>query len=67
MTAGTTAAGILVVAAAASTLLAGATLWLILTDPVTITHAVSDGRFGPLADALAHVVVNALRGLLRWL
>jgi hypothetical protein len=50
-----------------SALLAGATIWLLLTDPVTVADAVDSGEVSPLVRQLAGVLYNALAGLLRYL
>lgn len=55
------AIGILVVIAAA------ATVWLFLTDPVTVANAVSDGEITPFIRDLVGVIFEALQGLLRYL
>jgi hypothetical protein len=47
--------------------LASATVWLTLTNPVTIANAVNDGEITPFVRDLALVIYNALRGLLRYL
>ena len=47
--------------------LAGATVWLVLTDPVTVADAVSEGEISPLIRELADVLYRALRDLLRYL
>ncbi len=50
-----------------SAMLAGATIWLLLTDPVTVADAVNQGDVSPLVRELAVVFYNALRSLLRYL
>jgi hypothetical protein len=55
-----------VVAVLAATL-AGATIWLLLTDPVTVADAVNEGSVSPLVRELAGALYGALRGILRWL
>lgn len=50
-----------------SIVLAGATTWLFLTDPVTMANAVNEGDISPLARDLVQVIFEALRGLLRYL
>ena len=47
-----------------SVVLASATVWLTLTNPVTIANAVNDGEISPLVRELARVIYDALRGLL---
>lgn len=46
---------------------AGATVWLVLTDPVTVAEAVDSGEYAPLVEELADVLYNALVGLIRYL
>lgn len=47
--------------------IAGATIWLLFTDPVTVANAVSTGDVGPVVRALGAVIYDALRGLFRFL
>jgi hypothetical protein len=47
--------------------MAGATIWLVLTDPVTVAESVDVGEVSPLVRSLASVIYEALRGLLRYL
>jgi len=47
--------------------LAGATVWLLVTDPVTVADAVSTGEVSPLMRALAVVLADALRDLVKYL
>lgn len=47
--------------------IAGATIWLLFTDPVTIANAVEGGEISPLAIRLAEVIYNAIAGLLEYL
>jgi len=49
-----------------SVVLAGATIWLFLTSPVTVATAVSEGDISPLVRELAQVLLQALSGLLRY-
>jgi len=48
-------------------IIAGATIWLVLTDPVTVANALDDGEISPLVQQLAQVIYNALAGLLEYL
>jgi hypothetical protein len=50
-----------------ATIIAGATIWLVLTDPVTVATALDDGEISPLVRQLAEVIYNALSGLLDYL
>jgi hypothetical protein len=54
-------------AAAVSALLAGSTVWLLLTNPVTMAGALNQGTVTPLVRQLATVFIDALRGLLAYL
>ena len=46
---------------------AGATVWLYLTNPVTVVNAVNDGDITPFVRDLASVLLDALQGLLKYL
>lgn len=48
-------------------ILAGATIWLLLTDPVTVAESVDRGEVSPLIESLAGALYDALVGLLRYL
>ena len=50
-----------------SIVLAAATVWLLLTNPVTVATAVNDGEISPLVRELARVLLDALAGLLKYL
>lgn len=50
--------------------MAAATVWLLLTEPVTVADAVSkmsQGEIGPAMQALGAVLVDALKGLFKYL
>ena len=47
--------------------LAAATIWLFLTNPVTVANAVNEGDVSPLLRNLAQVLYQALAGLLKYL
>jgi hypothetical protein len=47
--------------------MAGATIWLLLTDPVTVAESVDTGEVSPLVRTLATSIFEALRGLLKYL
>ena len=53
--------------AVVSVLLAGATVWLLLTNPVTVANAVNEGDVSPLIRDLGQVLLQALSGLLKYL
>ena len=44
-----------------------ATVWLLLTEPVTVVNAVNEGQVTPFVRDLARVLFEALRGLLKYL
>ena len=50
-----------------SILLAAATIWLFLTNPVTVANAVNSGEVSPLVRNLAEVIYQALAGILKYL
>ena len=50
-----------------SIVLAVATVWLFLTEPVTVATAVNEGEVTPLVRELARVLIDALTGLLKYL
>ena len=50
-----------------SIVLAAATVWLLLTEPVTVATAVNDGEISPVVRELARVLLEALAGLLKYL
>jgi membrane associated rhomboid family serine protease len=53
--------------AVVSILLAAATIWLFVTNPVTVATAGNEGEISPLIRSLAEVIYNALSGLLKYL
>jgi hypothetical protein len=67
MTFTTAGASLVATLAVASALLAGLTIWLLLTDPATIAGAVQDSSLTPLVRELALAFVSALRSLSRFL
>ena len=50
-----------------SVVLAVATVWLFLTNPVTVATAVNEGDVSPFMRDLARVLMEALQGLLKYL
>lgn len=50
-----------------ATIVAVATIWLLLTDPVTVLNAVDEGEISPLVRQLADIIYSALSGLLDYL
>jgi hypothetical protein len=59
-------ASLTAVIAAFSALLAGATIWLLLTDPVTVASALQQGEVSPPARALADLLADACRAVTGW-
>lgn len=55
------------VIAVVSIMLAAATIWLFLTNPVTVANAVNEGDVSPLVRSLAQALLQALSGLLKYL
>jgi hypothetical protein len=55
------------VIAIVSILLAAATIWLFVTNPITVATAVNEGDVSPLMRQLALVIYQALSGLLKYL
>jgi hypothetical protein len=53
--------------AVVSIVLAAATIWLFVTNPVTVATAVNEGEISPLVRSLAEVLLSALGGLLKYL
>ncbi|MDH4064905.1 MAG: hypothetical protein OEW19_10940 [Acidobacteriota bacterium] len=45
----------------------GATVWLLLTDPVTVAESVDSGEVSPIVRSLAGSLYEALVRLLRYL
>jgi hypothetical protein len=60
-----TSVGVLIGVAAA--VIAGATIWLLVTDPVTVANSIENGEISPLARRLAEVLYSAISGLLDYL
>lgn len=50
-----------------ATALAGATIWLLVTQPVTVADAVASGEVSPLMRALAGALYQALAGIVKYL
>ncbi|HMD35566.1 MAG TPA: hypothetical protein VKH42_11385 [Vicinamibacterales bacterium] len=50
-----------------SIVLAGATIWLFLTNPLTVANAVNEGDVSPLVKSIAAVLLQALSGILKYL
>jgi hypothetical protein len=50
-----------------ATVVAGATIWLVLTDPVTVAESMDTGAVSPLVQSLAGSIYEALVRLFRYL
>jgi hypothetical protein len=50
-----------------SAVVATSTIWLLLTDPVTVADAVNEGQITPLVRELGQVIYGALWGILKYL
>jgi hypothetical protein len=48
-------------------IVAGATVWLLLTDPVTVAESMDSGEVTPLVRSLATSLYDAIVQLLRYL
>ena len=46
---------------------AGATVWLLLTDPVTVAESMDSGEYSPLVQSLAGSLYDAIVRLLKYL
>lgn len=46
---------------------AGATVWLLLTDPVTVAESMDSGEVSPLVQSLAGSIYDAIVRLLKYL
>ena len=53
--------------AVVAAIVAGATIWLLVTDPVTMAVAIESGEVTPLVRQLADLLYQALAGLLGYL
>jgi hypothetical protein len=56
-----------VLVAIVTILLALATIWLFVTNPVTVATAVNDGEISPVVRSLAQAIYAALAGILKYL
>ena len=52
---------------AVAAVIAGATIWLLVTDPVTVANVVEEGQISPLVLGLLDVIYSAIQGLLAYL
>ena len=60
----TSVAGLIGVVAA---IVAGAAVWLVLTEPLSIANAAETGEIAPLVRQLAQVLYETMAGLLDYL
>ena len=60
-------AGVAVFITVVAAVIAGATIWLLLTDPVTTALAIESGEVTPLVRELADFLYQAIAGLLGYL
>jgi hypothetical protein len=58
---------LVVMVALVAAALAGSTIWLLLTDPMTIATAVDEGSVASIAGILAEAAATAFWGLLAWI
>ena len=61
------AATVVVLIGGAAAVVAGATIWLLLTDPIAVASALDGGDITPLVRQLATALYEALAGLLGFL
>jgi len=54
-------------AAVVSTIVAGSTIWLLLTEPATVAGAIQEGTVTPLVRSIAQVLLEVVRDLLTYL
>jgi len=67
MALGSMSASLMAVVAVVAAVIATATIWLLLTDPVSVAGALNQGTVTPLVSQLAQVIATAFRDLLAWL
>lgn len=48
-------------------IIAGATIWLLLTDPVTVAESMDSGELSPLLGSIAGSLYDAIVRLLKYL
>jgi len=60
-------ASVAVVIGVMAAVVAGATIWLLLTEPATVANAVEAGDISPLVLSLAEILYDALVSLLDYL
>lgn len=47
--------------------IAGATVWLLLTDPVTVAESIDSGEYSPLLQSIGGSLYDAIVALLKYL
>ncbi len=67
MAPGSVSVSLVSILAVAAALLAGATVWLLLSDPVGVAAALDQGSIAPLVSELSDLLASAFRELVRWL
>jgi hypothetical protein len=60
-------ASVAVVLGIGAAVIGGSTMWLVITDPVTVANAVENGEISPLVRQLAQIIYDTLAGLLNYL
>jgi hypothetical protein len=60
-------AGVAVIVGIFAAAVGGSTMWLLVTDPVTVATAVENGQISPLVRQLAQVILDAISSLLDYL
>jgi hypothetical protein len=60
-------AGVAAVVGVAAAIVAASTVWLLVTDPVSVANAIEDGEISPFIRQLADVIIDALAALLQYL
>ena len=60
-------ASVAVVIGVMAAVVAGAAIWLLLSEPATLANAVEAGEISPLVLSLAEIIYNALANLLDYL
>jgi hypothetical protein len=60
-------ASVAILIGAVAAIVAAATVWLLLTDPLSVANAVDSGEISPLVRQLAEVIYDAIAGLLQYL
>ena len=61
------ATSVAVLVGVVAAVVAGATIWLLLTDPLTVANAVDTGEVSPLVLELAEIIYSAFARLLEFL